>query len=295
MRFLLLAAVLGAHAGLARSSGERWEIARLDGEPVLMPVVNLGHPDDGGNETTSALKWLELGGDGIDTAYVYRNQQEVGEAFRRSGRARDGVFITTKIPCPPHANSSQPVTPEMAVAAVEEDLRELGMDYADLMLLHWPCKTGRVEDTQAAWLGLQRALQKKLVRAIGVSNFQPADLDAVLALGGEGPAVNQCQMSVGSHDDVQRQYTQQHRITYQAYSPLRHVQFSNPVLSGVARAHGVTVAQVALRWVMQQGVLLATSPGQSEEFMRADLDLTSFTLTEHEMASLSALTRAVAR
>ena len=61
---------------------------------------------------------------------------------------------------------------------------------------------------------------------------------------GGGAAHNQCQMSVGSHDDVQRQYTQQHRITYQAYSPLRHVQFSNPVLSGVARAHGVTVAQV---------------------------------------------------
>jgi diketogulonate reductase-like aldo/keto reductase len=93
-------------------------------------VVNLGHPDDGGNETTSALKWLQLGGDGIDTAYVYHNQKEVGEAFRRSGRARDSVFITTKIPCPPNPNSSQPVTPEMAVAAVEEDLRELGMDYA---------------------------------------------------------------------------------------------------------------------------------------------------------------------
>ena len=102
-------------------------------------------------------------------------------------------------------------------------------------------------------------------------------------------------MSVGSHDDVQRRYTAAHNIMYQAYSPLRHVQFADPVLSDVATTHGVTVAQVALRWVMQQGVLLATSPGQSEEFMRADLDLASFTLTTHEMASLSALTRTVAR
>lgn len=128
-----------------------------------MQVVSLGHPDDGGNETTSALKWLRLGGEGIDTAYVYGNQREVGEAFRQSGVARDSVFITTKIPCPP-TNSSDPVTPAMAVAAVELDLRELGLEYADLLLLHWPCKAGQA-DTRAAWLGLQHALERKLVRA----------------------------------------------------------------------------------------------------------------------------------
>eukprot|EP00242_Pyramimonas_sp_CCMP2087_P000923 CAMPEP_0198228966 /NCGR_PEP_ID=MMETSP1445-20131203/113876_1 /TAXON_ID=36898 /ORGANISM="Pyramimonas sp., Strain CCMP2087" /LENGTH=296 /DNA_ID=CAMNT_0043909403 /DNA_START=722 /DNA_END=1612 /DNA_ORIENTATION=- len=252
-----------------------------------MPQVSLGHPDDGGNETTSALNWFEVGGTGIDTAFNYYNQDQVGEAFRQSGVTREKVFITTKITCPPDPIPG-PVTPQKALAAVKRNLGELGMDYVDLMLLHFPCTTG-LEDTLAAWRGLQDAQAQGLVRAVGVSNFMREHLDAVMALGGTPPAVNQCNMSIGSHDDDLIAYTKSLGITFQAYSPLRHMSLLVPVISRVAAAHGVSNAQVALRWINQQGVLLATSPGLNEEFMAADLDLGAFTLTEEEMSTLGAL------
>lgn len=283
---LLMLATILPFPQFAQGDDERWEIA----PGVHMPVVNLGHPDEGGTETTSALKWLKLGGRGIDTAFSYHNQDQVGEAVRQSGVPRKEIFVTTKIPCPPPDNTTTgyPVTPEMAVKAVEVDLLQLQMDYVDLVLLHWPCKTN-MEDTLAAWRGLQEAHKRGLTRAIGVSNFLGEHLDAVMGLGGTPPAVNQCQMSVGAHDDRTIAHTKSLGVKYEAYSPLRRIALSDPVLEGIAAAHSKSTAQVALRWISQQGVLIATSPGQNEKYMLADMELSSFTLTGEEMRALSDL------
>jgi 2,5-diketo-D-gluconate reductase A len=181
--------------------GETKEIA--DG--VFMPVVNLGHPDDKTTEDKSAMLWLRLGGTGIDTAFDYHNQQDVGKAVRASGVNRTKVFITTKI--------SDVCTEKKALAAVQENLKQLQMSYVDLLLIHFPCSTEI--QTKAAWKGVQSALKQGLVRSIGVSNFKKADIKGVLDAGGTPPAINQCQMSIGSHDDETIAFTQSMNITYE--------------------------------------------------------------------------------
>ncbi|KAK3252941.1 hypothetical protein CYMTET_37794 [Cymbomonas tetramitiformis] len=252
-----------------------------------MPIVSAGHPDDGDTEFASALAWIHLGGVGIDTAFVYQNQDQVGEAVRQSGKNRTELFITTKVVCPEPFTSEQKV-----VAAVKEDLKELKMEYVDLMLIHFPCAvTG---DSKNAWKGLQEVHALGLARAIGVSNFGISDMTAVLSLGGVKPAINQCSMSLDSHDDATIQFAQSNNITYQAYSPLRHVNFSDPRIASVAKSHNVSSAQVALRWIYQQDVLIATSPGANEEYIKEDLALDSFTLTSAEMKSLSSIQRLTA-
>merc|ERR1711957_1080383 len=139
--------------------------------------------------------------------------------------------------------------------------------------------------------GLQNALKLNLTRSIGVSNFGVSDLKEVLAAGGVQPAINQCQMSIGSHDDETIAFCEAQGITYEAYSPLRHVDFGDATISKIAAAHGNSVAQVALRWINQQGVTLATSPGSNQQYAKEDLDvyLHPFKLTDEEMAELGAI------
>jgi len=257
---------------------------------VFMPYVSLGHPDDkNATETQSLELWLSLGGVGVDTAYDYDNQDQVGAAIKASGRARETIFVTTKIP--------NPVGREKALAFVKEDLKEMGLEYADLILIHSPCTRGfpgssscserdalKILDT---WLGLQDALNANLTRAIGVSNFVESDLRAILdAKPKVVPAVNQCSMSVGHHDDSTRAFCSARTITYEAYSPLRHVDFSDERLVKIASNHGVSVAQVALRWITQSGSPLATSP-DNKPYQLEDLAIFEFTLSEDEMATLS--------
>ena len=126
-------------------------------------------------------------------------------------------------------------------------------------------------------------------RSPSVSNFGPDDLDALIAMGGVPPAVNQCQMSVGSHDDRTIAHCKQHNVTYEAYSPLRRVDLEDHRIAAIATAHGVTTAQVALKWIYQQGVAIATSPGTNGAFIREDLALDTFDLADDEMAKLSAM------
>lgn len=246
---------------------------------VFMPRLSAGHPDDGQrNETASALAWLAAGGRGIDTAFSYHNQQQVGAAVRTSGLARSEIFITTKIPCGEG-------TAEGATKSIHDDLSQLGLPSVDLMLIHFPCR--RTDQTKAVWGALQKAHAAGLTRAIGVSNFEKADLDAALSLGGVPPAVNQCAMAIGSHDDGTIAYGKAHNVTYEAYSPLRHVDLKDPRITSIAAAHQVTTAQIALKWIWQQDVLIATSPGENADYIKEDLTLGSFTLAEDEMAALS--------
>jgi diketogulonate reductase-like aldo/keto reductase len=160
--------------------------------------------------------WLALGGRGIDTAYSYHNQNEVGTAVKsyvKGGGKRSDVFITTKINPGRYAkNCSQ----ETGTAAIQENMKELGISYVDLMLIHFPCSSE--EGNQAVWKSLEQAKAQGLAKAIGVSNHKKKDIDAILSLGGSTPAINQCQMSVGSHDDQTISYCKSHNITYEVCS-----------------------------------------------------------------------------
>jgi diketogulonate reductase-like aldo/keto reductase len=241
---------------------------RLEIAPgVYMPRVSCGHPDDQAkNATAATLAWILAGGMGIDTADSYHNQPEIAVAIAASGVERKKLFITTKVPCEGDV-----------YANIEEDLRELQTSYVDLMLIHFPCKD--LDGTRNAWKALQAAHDAGLARSIGVSNFLAADLDAVMALGGVTPSLNQCQMSVGSHDDAMINKTRAAGATYEAYSPLRHVDLSDHTLTKIAHDHNVSTAQVALRWIYQQGIQITTSPGEDPVYIAEDLALSCFALT----------------
>jgi endoglycosylceramidase len=277
---------------------------------VVMPRVSLGHPDGPSrhghatlNETQALELWLsaEVGGAGVDTALDYRNQRQVGAAVRaalRAGRPRGSIFLTTKIPAV--------ATSDAALALVREDVAELALPSGggagsdpplDLVLIHFPGLTPSGASDPAAiratWRGLESALALGLTRAIGVSNFERSDLEVVLALNGTVPAVNQCQMSVGSHDDARMRFTQAKGIAYEAYSPFGREQpginFADPRLVRIAEAHGVSVPQVCLRWIVQQDCLVAVSSTKLSHDV-SDLALFGFALDDAEMAELSAMT-----
>jgi 2,5-diketo-D-gluconate reductase A len=255
---------------------------------VEMPAISLGHPDDSGgkskNEAASAEMWLSLGGTGIDTAARYHNQGQVAIAIGATVAKRlnrSAIFVTTKI-------SPQECSQAAALNAVQEDLRELKLSTVDLVLHHFPCRHNAAGNL-AVWKGLLQAKRMGLARAVGVSNYQVNDLEALLRSGVSKPAVNQCKMSISSHDDATIAFCQKRGITYESYSPLRDVDLSDKTITSIARAHNVTAAQVALRWVVQQGCPVATSPGINREYCAEDLNLARFTLSTEEMKTLSGI------
>jgi len=246
---------------------------------VAMPRLNAGHPDDGAhNETAAALAWLAAGGRGIDTALDYNNQRDVAKAMQASALKRRELFITTKISCGGF---------QSAADKIAEDLKELQTPYVDLLLIHFPCSTHA--KTKQVWRALQAAHKAGQARAIGVSNFAKSDIEAVMSLGGVKPAINQCQMSLGSHDDATIALCKSLGITYEAYSPLRRVSLSDPAITTIAAAHSKSPAQVALKWIYQQDIVVATSPGTNRQYIGEDLDLPSFTLSADEMDTLAKL------
>ena len=236
---------------------------------VEFPVVNLGGVS---SRPSNYSAWLKLGGSGLDTALTYGTptQESVGNAVRRSDLPRKDVFITTKIPCCPmfsawHNSGCSGVTPANASAFIDQDLRELQVAEVDLLLLHWPCDTW--EDTMQTYRAMEAAFTAGKARAIGISNFNASMVARMLRDATVKPTVNQCGYSIGGHakaesiigrDDATLQYCTEHKVAYAAYSPLGGLSkidvLHNPVVLSVAKAHGVSAAQVALRWVAQQNV-----------------------------------------
>lgn len=238
----------------------------------------------------------------LDTAWNYHNQQGVGWAIGNvSGAAREELFITTKIPCVGSAQA--------AVEYVESDLLQLQVAEVDLVLIHSPgiapaplgqplgcwgfqpcCNTS--EQLQATWAGLELALARNLTRAIGVSNFRVEHLDAVAATATTLPAVNQCQMFVGRHDDLAIRRSRELGVLYEAYSPLGPYHKPKPVLSdktvaAVARAHNVSSAVVGLRWIVQQGLPFVTASSSAEYDIEDISRVFEVQLTPTEMVALS--------
>lgn len=278
---------------------------------VNMPTVNCGGgPWRGAASESNFSEFLRLAcpqsgtpgpcAGGLDTALTYGvpTQTSVGDAIRKSHLPRERVFVTTKIPCCPYdgrdclANYSASGVP----AEFEADLTQLGLEQVDLMLLHWPCKT--LDETVATYKQMEKMLVQKKARAIGVSNFNADFMKQFLSSDIKiKPAVNQCGYSIGAHnrsdaggDDATRIYCQSQGIAYQAYSPLGGLSgidvLGDKDVNAIALAHKVSAAQVALRWVAQQGALFVTA-GSKSEYLQEDLDIYGFELSSSEMDLLS--------
>jgi 2,5-diketo-D-gluconate reductase A len=250
-----------------------------------IPVLGLGtSPLQGAESATQVRTALEAGYRLIDTAENYRNEEAVGQAIRDSRIERSEVFITTKFNRRWHSIDG-------VRQAYEASLKRLGVDYIDLMLVHWPNPDqGRyVEAVQ----GLQAILASGGVRAIGTSNFKPAHLQRVLDETGIIPDVNQIQLSPYATRSESRAYHAAHGIVTESWSPLgasSQELRKDPTITAIAKDHGRSPTQIVLRWHTQLGLVAiprSSNPGRIAE----NINIFDLDLTEQEMSKISALDR----
>ncbi|MEU0790059.1 aldo/keto reductase [Amycolatopsis sp. NPDC005961] len=251
---------------------------------VRMPQLGYGVfqvPDD---ETATAVKAaLEAGYRSIDTATVYGNEKGVGQAIAESGITRDELFVTTKL-----WNSAQGY--DSTLKAFDESMKRLGLEQLDLYLIHWP--TPARDKYLDTWRAFEKLHADGRVRAIGVSNFQPAHLTRLLDAADVAPAVNQIELHPYLQQREVREFDAKHGIATEAWSPLAKggSLLGDPIIAELAVKHGRTPAQIVLRWHLQLGNVVipkSVTPSRIEE----NFDLFGFTLAEEELESLTPLDR----
>ena len=250
---------------------------------VLMPQLGLGTwPMDDAEAARVIPAALQMGYRLIDTAENYQNESGVGEGIRASGIARSEIFVTTKF-------NRQWHSVDGAKAACEASLKRLGLDYIDLLLVHWP--NPDQDRYVEAFQGLVRLLEAGVVRAIGTSNFKPAHLQRLFDLG-LVPHLNQIQMDpYHRRDDLVAIHRARGMVT-ESWRPLGcgNAMLADPIVTAIAETHGRTTAQILLRWQVQQGFV--TCPKSSDPVRQAqNLAIFDFELAADEMARLDALDR----
>ncbi|MCL2593903.1 MAG: aldo/keto reductase [Promicromonosporaceae bacterium] len=230
--------------------------------------------------TTLVARALEIGYRQVDTAQMYRNERAVGQGIAASGVPRAEVFLTTKLNNAFHRHGD-------ALAAFDRSLTELGTDYVDLFLIHWPLPA--IDLYPEAWGALEEIYASGRARAIGVSNFQPNHLARIIETGTVIPAVNQIEVHPYMTQADVRVVNAAHGIVTQAWSPLgRAAVLDDAVICGIAARYGVTPAQAVLRWHIQRGDVIipkSSSPAR----LAQNADLFGFELTDDDMAAITVL------
>lgn len=248
-----------------------------------MPQLGLGTwPLDDDQVATAVVQALEAGYRHIDTAVKYGNERGVGNGIRASGLDRSELFVTTKL-------DGEFQGHDRAVAGLEGSLERLGLDYVDLLLIHWPLP-GR-DQYISTWQTFERLQAEGKARSIGVSNFKPAHLERLMAETDVVPAVNQVQLSPAITREAEREFHAKHGIVTESYSPLGGSGaglLSAPILSQLAEKHGKTPGQLVLRWHIQNG-LVTIPKSASPERMRENLDVFDFALDRQDLAELAVL------
>ncbi|WP_428961707.1 aldo/keto reductase [Micromonospora fluostatini] len=240
------------------------DISLNDGNTI--PQLGFGVFQITPRDTVQAVRTaLETGYRHIDTAQMYGNEAEVGQAVRTAGLARDEVFVTSKLSNAAH-------WPDDARAAFESTLDALKFDYLDLFLIHWPLPTRYDGDFVTTWRTLEEFRRDGRARSIGVSNFQVPHLERLLAEARVVPAVNQVEVHPYFGNEEVRAYGHRHQILTQAWSPIAQGRvLDDPTVIDVAEQVGRTPAQVVLRWHIQRGDIVfpkSTTPKRIEENLR---------------------------
>ena len=227
---------------------------------------------------------LEVGYRHIDTAEMYGNEKGVGEAVRASGLARDEVFVTSKLDNPSHR-------PDDARRAFDTTLSELGLEYVDLFLIHWPLPTRYDGDYVSTWKTLEELKEDGRARSIGVSNFQVDHLECLAAETDVVPAVNQIELHPYLLNEEVRAYDEAHGIATEAWSPIaRGELLDDPAITALAARLDRSPAQVVLRWHVQRGTIVfpkSTTPSR----IRENFELWDFELEADEVEAINALDR----
>jgi 2,5-diketo-D-gluconate reductase A len=242
-----------------------------------MPLVGLGTWQMTGGRCQAAVRRaLEVGYRHLDTATMYRNEREVGRAVRDSGVPREQVFVTTKLP--PGAAGRERRT-------LDDSLRALGTGYVDLWLVHWPPRGRALVST---WKELLAARDQGLARAVGVSNYSPAQLDELIAATGVAPQVNQIPWAPALYDPVLADEHRRRGVVLEGYSPFKNTDLRHPVLVEIADRHQVTPAQVVVRWHVDHEVVVIPKSATPER-IAANFDVFGFSLGAEELARIDGL------
>ena len=258
---------------------------------VTMPCIGLGTwqvPDD--DVLVKAIhSAVNLGYRHIDTAHIYGNERSVGVAVRTCGVPRSKLFVTSKL-----WNTDRGY--KETLEAFERTMDALQIGYLDLFLMHWPAARGEAMTWQSinsgTWRAMEEIYRRGRVRAIGVSNFLVHHLVPFLARAEVVPVVNQIEFHPGYMQKATFDFCRSHGIQVEAWSPLgRGALIHHPVLVELAQQHGVTTAQIALRWCLQHGVA-AVPKSLDPEHQKQNAELFSFNLTPEEMERLDNLPQA---
>ncbi|MDE5822083.1 MAG: aldo/keto reductase [Paramuribaculum sp.] len=247
---------------------------------VKMPIIGYGvYQVDPAECERCVSDALKVGYRMIDTAQAYHNEDGVGAAIAKSGISREELFIVSKVWISNYGY-------EKAKASIDESLRKLGTDYIDLMLLHQPfC------DRYGAYRALEEAYKEGKLRAIGVSNFYPDHFIDLASNVEIPPMVNQVETHVFDQQIAAQKYMEEYGCQIMSWGPLaegRNNFFTNPVLEAIGKKYGKSVAQVALRWLTQRGVIIIPKSVHIER-MEQNLNILDFTLSDEDMAEIAKL------
>ena len=247
---------------------------------VIMPAVGFGVYQIPVEDTERCVNdALEVGYRMIDTASAYFNERQVGDALRRSGLRREDVFVTTKL-------WVQDYEYDDALRAFDLSMKNLGLDYLDLYLLHKP-----YGNYYAAWRAVEKLYKEGRIRAIGVTSFSSERLQDLFLHNEVKPMVNQIETNPLFQQRRANDFLRQEGIQHEAWAPFAEGQrdiFNNPTIKTIAAVHGKTTAQVILRWLNQRGVVVIPK-SVSRERMAENFDIFGFTLTDDEMRRMAVL------
>ena len=244
---------------------------------ATMPLVGLGTWDLGGASGYRAVRAaLDAGYRLIDTATMYGNEREIGRAIRDSGFPRRELFVTTKLP-PGNAGRER--------ETIDASLAALGLEQVDLWLVHWPPPDRLLVATWEQFLAVRN---DGLAAAVGVSNHSIGQIDRLVAATGEAPAVNQIPWAPARFDETLLSASRERGVVIEGYSPFKNTNLEDPTLVAVADRHGVTPAQVVVRWHVQHQVVVIPKSASAER-QAQNLDVAGFELSDAEMQRLDRL------
>lgn len=243
---------------------------------VEMPVFGLGTYQSSSKEVKQAVLYaLELGYRLIDTASMYGNEKEVGEAVRECGIPREEIFVTTKLWNSDHGYES-------ALRAFEKSMKNLGLEYLDLYLIHWPVEGLRND----SWRALEKLLRDGKCRVVGVSNYMIWHLKELLKNSTTVPAVNQIEFSPYLYLKNLLDFCDSHKIKLESYSPLtKGHKLNDPGLKLLASRYSKTSAQILIRWALQKGVVVIPKSSKKER-IKENAEVFDFSITPEDMKVL---------
>ncbi|MFF2910442.1 aldo/keto reductase [Paenibacillus sp. NPDC057934] len=246
---------------------------------IAMPWFGLGTYKAEGEEVAKAVTAaLELGYRSIDTAAIYGNEEEVGQAIASSGVSRDSLFVTTKV-----WNTDQGY--DTTLKAFDLSSRKLGLEVIDLYLIHWPGQD-KYKDT---WRALERLYEEGRVRAIGVSNFQIHHLQELMKESSIVPAVNQVELHPRFIQKELHDFCKLHQIQIEAWAPLMKGRLQdNELLAEIASRHGKTVPQVILRWGLQNEIIIIPKSVTTSR-IKENSEIFDFELSQEELNAITGL------